>query len=230
MKTIGVGAVLAVALAGCGTIIKAPVSRDELARVDKVGVAAVFEPEFHGRYVGWTVFGNQKFDVNVPQWNINKMAQTRAIEALHQGNPKLHVEALQVPTLETLRADESLSWLSAAQQQGFDTVVLLRPGTSDNYPFFAPGIGVYGRGKFACVYTAYVIAVYDVAARKQIAWEWGASPPCDLAASDPGIQFKPEAGQYSDAEMDAMRQLLDAKFARTAPVALEDLHLIGAKQ
>jgi hypothetical protein len=229
MKTIWIGALLLSGLAGCGSFIKAPVSRDELAKVHKVGVAAVFDDQFHGRQLGWTVFGNQRFDADIAGWEVNKLAQQRAVEALRQGNPRLQVEALQVPGAATVRADHELTWLGAAQQQGFDTVVLLEPATSDNYPMFAPGVGVYSRGKFACVYTAYVVAVYDVAARKQIAWEWGASPPCKLGAGDPGVQFKPEFAQYSAADLDAMRKLLDTKFTGTLPVALEGVHLTGAK-
>ena len=232
MKSLWCGAILAVAaaLSGCGSLIKAPVSRDELAKINNVGVAAVFDDQFHGRHVGWTVFGNEKFDMDVSQWEVSKLAQTRAIEALQQGNPKLHVQAVQVPQLDALRADRALDWLSAAQRQGLDTVVLLRPSVSDNFPFFAPGVGLFSsRSNTTCIYTAYVVEVYDVAARKQIAWEWGATPPCSTASGDPGFDFKSDASQYSDADKEAMRKLVDAKFVRTLPVALQDVHLIEAK-
>lgn len=229
MKTLCLSAVLALALSGCGSIIKAPVSRDELAKVHKVGVATAFDNQFYGRQLGWTVFGNQKFEADVSLWDVNKLAQARAIEALRQGNPKLQVAALTVPQLSTLQADKELSWLNSAQQQGIDTIVLVRPGVSDNYPFFAPGVGIFARHSFTCVYTAYVVEVYDVAARKQIAWEWGASPPCNMGVADAGVQFKADAGQYSAAEMEAMRALVDSKFAKTLPVAMEGLHLTGGK-
>lgn len=233
MKSLWCGAILAVtaALSGCGSIIKAPVSRDELARINNVGVAAVFDDQFHGRHVGWTVFGNEKFDIDVPQWDVNKLAQTRAIEALQQGNPKLHVQAVQVPDVDALRADSGISWFSKAQQQGLDTIVLLRPSVSDNFPFFAPGVGIFSsRSNTTCIYTAYVVEVYDVATRKRIAWEWGANPPCNLGAGDPGVQFRSDASQYSEADKEAMRKLVDAKFVQTLPVALQDVHLIGARQ
>jgi hypothetical protein len=230
MKPLWCGALLAMALSGCGSLIKGPVSRDEFARIHNVGVAAAFDDKFHGRLVGLTVFGNESFDIDVPQWEVSKLAQTRAIEALQQGNPRLHVEAVQVPTLAAIRADDALGWLSTAQQQGLDTVVLLRPSVSGNNQFFVPGVGIYSRMKTTCVYTAYAVEVYDVATRKQIAWEWGANPPCDMTTGYQGARFKSDAARYSEAEKEAMRKLVDARFVQTLPEALKNVHLTGVTE
>lgn len=229
MKSFWLSVIVLAGLCGCGSIIKAPVSQEEFAKVKHVGVASAFDNQFYGRHVGFTVFGNEKFTLDISHWDVNKIARTRAVELLRQENPGWQVASLEVPPFQTLLTDRDHTWLASAQQQGFDTVVLLKPANSDNFPFFGPGVGVYSRFKLTCVYTAYVIAVFDVASRKQIAWEWGATPPCDMGHSDSGVQFKSDPAQYSQVELDRMRELVTEKFARTEPQALKDLHLIGGR-
>lgn len=229
MKIACLSAVLTVALCGCGTIIKAPVSPQELAKVNKVGVAAAFKDQFHGRQIALTAFGNEKFDLDVPAWNLNRMAQSRTIDILKQGNPRLQVQAIDVPPIERIHTDKEVGWLSAAQQQGLDTVLVLEPNVSSNYLMFTPGVGIFKRFQLTCIYTAYTVNVYDVATRKRIAWEWGASPPCKMEKSDPDVTFKADPAQYSAAELEAMRRVVDAKFAQTLPEALGEVGLIPEK-
>jgi len=84
MKSFWLSVIVLAGLCGCGSIIKAPVSQEEFAKVKHVGVASAFDNQFYGRHVGFTVFGNEKFTLDISHWDVNKIARTRAVELLRQ--------------------------------------------------------------------------------------------------------------------------------------------------
>lgn len=223
------------AVSACTTLnIKRGVSEEELARTRRVGVLAALGDNFYGISVGTTVFNNTSFDGTVPDWGIDPYAADRALGLL-QKNPRFQTSLLDRGslTLEDLKANEGKALWDAAERQGFDRVVLIRPGVSSNFPFFRPGFGFFERSFLGsggrCVYAAYVVDVYDVATRKPIAWEWGGPSPCQMGA-DSNLPFRPKFEDYSAEEKATLKRRLQERMAETLPYALTQLSLLASPQ
>lgn len=225
-----VALVAALSLAGCGAMnLKRSVADEDLKKTRRVGVVSALGDTFNGVYVGTTVFTNKTFTAAVPEWSVDKYAVGEAI-ALLRGNGRFESAELDRTGLSSdqLRADGGKRLWEAAEKQGFDKLVLVRPGVSDNFPFFTPGVGFYERSMFGlvqrCVYAAYVVDVYDVATRKPVAWEWGGGAPCAFGG-DKQLVFKAKFDDYSAEEKQQIRQRLEAWIATSMKYSLETLTL-----
>lgn len=222
---------MALALSGCGALnIKRPVAEDDLKTTKRVGVIAILGDTFNGVSIGTTVFNNTYFSGTVSDWNVDASASNAALDLLRKNaNFKSTLVDRAGLTTEQARADGGKLLWQAAEQQGFDRLVILRPGVSDNYPFFRPSYGFFERSFFGssrrCVYAAYVVDVYDVASRKPIAWEWGGGGPCELG-KDSDLAFKTQYSDYTDAEKASFRKRLEARIAESLRYSLEKLSLL----
>lgn len=227
--------VFAIAVSGCASLnIKRPVAEEDLSKTKRVGVVSILGNTFNGVSIGTTVFNNASFSAPVPEWSIDSYAASVALGLL-RSNRRFESGALDRGNLsaEDARADGGKRLWEAAEKQGFDKVLLVRPGVSDNYIQFRPGFGLYERSMLGssrrCIYAAYVVDVYDVATRKPIAWEWGGGMPC-LVGSDNGFAFKQKFDDYSTDEKQALRQRLEARITESLQYSLEKLSLTaGAK-
>jgi len=218
-------------LAGCSALnLKRTVAEEDLGKTRRVGVVSVLGETFNGVSVGTTVFNNEYFKASVAEWGVDQFAADTAL-ALLRSNARFSAQALERTTLsaEQIRADKGKLLWDAAEKQGYDKLVIVRPGVSDNYPFFVPGYGLmersfFGNGK-RCVYAAYVVDVYDVASHQPVAWEWGGGAPCE-SAKDSDLPFKKQFTDYSDEEKQAMHQRLEKRLSEGLRYSLEKLSLI----
>lgn len=221
----------ALALSACTTLnIKRPVSEDDLKSIKRLGVVSLLGDSFQGVSVGTTVFNNQSFSSPVPDWQVDAHASTTALDLL-KTNTRLSTALLDRTRLSPEQAQAEggkLLW-QAAEQQGFDRLVVIRPGVSDNNPFFRPSFGLFERSLLGsgrrCVYAAFVVDVYDVASRKPIAWEWGGGMPCELG-KDSDLPFKAPFAAYTDAERADIRRRLQVRLSEALGYSLRKLSLV----
>jgi hypothetical protein len=224
---------LAVAVSGCASLnLKRPVADEDLSKIRRVGVVSILGNTFSGISIGTTVFNNSSFSAPVPDWNVDGHAASTALDLLRK-NARFESALVDRGSLSAaeLGADGAKRLWEAAEKQGFDKVVIVRPGVSDNHLSFRPGFGLYERSMLGlsrrCVYAGYVVDVYDVATRKPIAWEWGGGMPCAVG-SDDKIVFKPKFDDYSADERSTLRQRLEARLSESLRYSLEKLSLIAA--
>jgi hypothetical protein len=222
---------------GCSTTpdLKRPVATENIARIKRVGVTSFLGDTVYGISLGTTSFNYAEFSAPVPDWKIDETAISQALAILRRGG-RFQAAALDRTSYDTegLLADGAkLLWEQAASQ-GFDTLVVVLPAVSESFRVFKPGYGIFERAFLSishrCLYAAYEVDVYDVAARKRIAWQWGGDEgtPC-LADSEQRLPFKARFDDYSVAEKRAMREGIEARIAETLAKALNKLELVSPR-
>ena len=219
-----------VALGGCAALdLKRPVNEEDLGKLHKVGVVSLLGDTFYGNSIGTTVFTNTYFTAPVPDWDIDGYAAARAVAILKEAGHS-QAELVSHPNLraEQLSANKAQLVWELAERQGFDTLIVLSPGVSENYPMFRPGYGFMERSFLGmsrrCVYAAYTVDAYNVAAHKHIAWEWGGEMPCRMG-SEQQLTFRDKFEDYPEADKALMRKALEDRIAETLRYALGKLAL-----
>ena len=222
-------------LAGCDALnIKRSVAEDDVRLTKHIGVVSMLGDTFYGVSIGMTAFNNEYFSAPVPDWKINEYATIKALEALKLNN-KFQADALDISGLDSNQINlknDSLLW-DRAKLQGFEKLVVIHAGVSDNMRFFKPGYGFYQRSLLfrnpsRCVYAGYAITVFDVSTRRSVGWEWGGGQmPCQFNSSN-DIVFKNEFSEYSEDEKLIFRKRLEARISESIPATLEELSLIPA--
>lgn len=232
MQRLFAAAVLAAVLGGCATPdVKRPVAREEAARIKKIGVASFLGDTVYGISVGTTAFSNAEFSAAVPDWKVDSYAVSQALAILGRDG-RFAATALNRSSYseDQLAADKGKLLWDLAASQGIDTLVILSASVSDRFQVFKPGYGIFERAflgiSHRCLYAAYQVDVYDVAARKRSAWQWGGDDdtPCQ-ADSEQRLPFKPKFEAYSDTEQQAMREGIEARIAESLDSALNKLEL-----
>ncbi|MEM5786061.1 MAG: hypothetical protein AAGU11_02010 [Syntrophobacteraceae bacterium] len=71
--------VMLLMLAGCATYT---VPSDKAARIKKVGVISLTALEFHRKYTGLTVFGNEREQKDISSWNVDDEYEDQMLRAL----------------------------------------------------------------------------------------------------------------------------------------------------
>lgn len=220
-------------LTGCAALdLKRPVSEEDASSMHKVGVVSALGDTFNGISIGTTVFANAHFSAQVPEWNIDDFASSTAL-AILQENGKFQSALLLHPNFraQQLSADKARLVWELAQEQGFDTLVVLWPSVSTNFPFFIPGYGYFERSFLGlenrCLYAGYIVETYNVAARKRTAWEWGGEMPCQFG-SEMNIPYLEKFDDYSDSDKQLMRKAIEARIAQTLRYAMAKMSLVSA--
>lgn len=220
-------------LCACAAMdLKQALSAADVARFHKVGVVSLLGDSVNGVYIGTTPLDSRRFTGAVPEWQIDRFVADQALGIIAAGG---RVAAGRIDPAGTdlagLRADRARRLWELARAQGFDTVVSVWPSVSENFPFFKPGYGLYDNSLLGqsrrCLFASYTVEVYDVASRRRIAWEWGGAAPCRMGA-DGGLVFLDGFDKYSDAQKQAMRTGIEARFAETLRYALVKLALADA--
>jgi hypothetical protein len=222
-------AVLTAFLAGCaGTV-----SKEELARINRAGVVSMLGSTFHGISIGTTVFNNEYFSSEVPEWQVDDITVENALSMLRASN-RFKSAAFDRSRVNLagfkFRAEEKALW-DEVRRQGFDTLIVLEPQRSDNAPFFRPGYGLFERSIFRqgsrCVYAAYVVRVYEVPSGSLIGAKWGGgdSEPCQIG-SDNDFPFRTSFDAYTEEEIRALRERVLARISYTLHVSLKELALL----
>lgn len=218
---------LVLALAGCASGGSAPVADNGPVRIKQVGVLSLMGDDFHVVRTGLTNFGNIQYDTSVPDWQIDQVATASALKLLSE-NHRITSKAFDKATLSKaqLRNDDSDQLWQSARSQGIDTLIIVRPAVTESTRNFVPGVGLYERKMFGegdrCVYTAYVVKVYDVATRKELDSNWAGPSPCKVGA-DGEVPFKTHFNEYTAANTDLMRKLMAERFDETLAYTLGTL-------
>jgi hypothetical protein len=230
-------AALSVALSGCAGFGKTSEPEPSAGSPDKikqVGVLAVMGDEFHVVRMGFTNFQNVHYDADVSDWKVDQIATDTALKLL-AGNERIKAAPLDRSRLSTdqLASNRSDALWQAAQRQGLDTLIIVRPSEISALKHFTPGVGLFERKMVGegdrCVYTAYVVKVFDVRTRKELDSNWGGPSPCKVGSNEQ-VPFKKEFSEYSSAEKDEIRRLLTARFDDTLSYTLGTLHYGAPKR
>jgi hypothetical protein len=221
---------LTLAISGC---VSLHVPDEDLDKTKRIGVISILGETFHGISIGTTVFNNTFFSATVPEWGINKYAASTVVALLRE-NARFESGEMDHAGLDWEIADESRQRWEAAEKQGFDKLIIIRPRIFlGNYSFFKPSFGLFERSMFGlgfrCVYMGYRIGVYDVATGKQIAAGGdGEDESCNKFGRDNQFTFKKSFKDYTPEEKQAMRQRLEAKISKSLRHLLEQLQLVPA--
>ena len=221
---------LAASVVGCASLgMRRPVPDESLAEIDRVGVASELTNEFHLIHIGTTIFSNVHQTGTVPSWDVDGFTKTALTTELGKSG------SFEVGEIEGTFARKSEDKYKldyeelarAAEAQGFDTVVLVRPSGYDNAPFHEGGYGFFEKEAFfgssiRCVYSLFVAQVIDVATQKELAWEWGL--PC--RDGDEDIIWKERLEDYSDEEMGDIENRLKEGIKASIEDAVIRLRLI----
>ncbi|HSS28464.1 MAG TPA: hypothetical protein VLL50_10970 [Usitatibacter sp.] len=200
--------------------------------------------EFHGISIGTTVLNNTEFTAPVPEWQIDAEATRYAVEMLRE-NKGWESAPLDVRGVSTKMTAYNAAWLTAkkpeppiwdaARRQGFDTLVVVRPGVSENWHFFVPSYGVFERRVlgmgWGCVYAAFIVNVYEVASEKSVAWDWGGGEmgePC-AGESNRDMHVRARFDDYSAEEKADLRKRVEARVLTSLHRALARLKLSAGR-
>jgi len=214
-------------LCGCSALdLKRAVPSEELAKTRHIGVVSTFDDVFRARSLGLTVFNNDSFEAPIPDWQVAQFATAKTVELIKRGGrfdaKALDLGGVNVAALD--RGERVARLLDAARRQGDDTLLVIRPGVSDNYLMFPPGYGLFQRFSSRCVYAGYVVNAYNVATGQSIGWEWGGESPC-TPGSARDIPFKKQFADYAPEERQLIRERLEARISDTLGYALDKLAL-----
>lgn len=201
-------------LASC-TGMRGAVSDAELQSGRNVAIASLLGNSFHVIRVGTTVFGNASYEAPVPEWNIDGATEELIVSRIARRDSRRATPLKRDPGLAA-RFGSSWSFfnngfnydevLKLAQEQGFDTLIVVQPTPYSNAKFHKPGYGFYERTLFGssnrCVYSLFTIDVFAVSSRRKLAWEWGF--PCN--SGEDALDWKDDFAKYTSEERASLRR------------------------
>lgn len=227
-------ALISLSLTGCALALKGSLADKDLAKTRHVGVVSSLGDTFEGATIGWTIFNNDFFSESVADWQIDQYASGAATVYL-KTNPRFETSLFSLDSsarakLAELRPTDDHPIWQVAQQQGFDTLVAIRPAQRETMGFPVSGYGYFERSRtpmapLRCVYASFKIDVYDVATRQLIAWEWGGAAPCRLVTSYE-VPFRKPMKEYSPSEIQSLRDNLQNQMNSGMREALTKLALV----
>lgn len=226
---------LAGTLAACATLgLRTQVPAQDLAAMQRIGVASLMGDRYRGILLGLTSLGNQYYGSDVREWDLDGFAAATAVGRIATGLGR------PVAVLDTggLRASafhrdgdyrdiERARLLALAAAQGFDTLVLILPAADENDPDRAGGYGYrasFGIGGVSgCSYVQLVVEVLRVRDGRQLGWDW--IRDCD-GRDDPGWRGPLE--DYSAEEVAGLRARAEAQLRSGLRDSLQWLGLTSA--
>lgn len=228
-------ALLLTSLTACAALgVRGAPSADDAAKISRVGVISLLGNNFHGVSIGTTIFNNEYFEGNVPEWEIDRFAESRILELLGS-NPRLTVARFEYkPTLEDglISKEGAKKFFAEAKKQAFDTLVVVDPSGYDNAPHLKPGYGLFDRSFLGaevsrCTYSLFIVEVLDVQSEKRTGWQWSFDPwtghPCQGETS---VAWKGSFDQYTSQERDEFRRLVEKETSDGVRIALVKLNLL----
>lgn len=237
-RSIAAGLSVSAVLAGCagaGANLQRPVPAADLGKTHAIGVFSNIGDTVNGRLVGLTAFGNESFTAWTPQWGIDRDAAVEATRLLATTArwriTPLERGAVATAPLQDGGAPSPALW-DAAARQGDDTLVVLAPDVYDDYPFFPGGVGLYEHAiptqRSGCVYAAFSVHVYDVATRRELAWEWGGNAPCGFGQKAE-LPFRKTLDAYAPPEQALLRKRIAERVGDGLDYALVRLGMVRAR-
>lgn len=120
-----------------------------------------------------------------------------------------------------------------AKEEGFDTLVVVDPSAYDNARLLEPPYGYFERNLVGaqlqhCIYSLFTVDVFDVNAKKRIAWEWGFDPTWEgiCQEKNTSVEWKENFDQYTENEKDQMKHLVLKEIREGLQHAVPELNLL----
>lgn len=203
-----------------------PVSPEELDRPMRVGVISTLGDTVHGAYIGFTIFNNEFFSANVPEWEVDAFTTNTVLKLLEKRSG-FEYSAIKRDALSSKPYSSELEreLLAAAKQQAFDRVMVVYGERWDQLPQLTPAYGIFVRNALGltqgCIYAIFRIRILDVATGKQVDQGLGGDGAVCHSERPPKIPFKNQFSHYSPEEKQAMRTALESTLARSLQYTLE---------
>lgn len=224
----------ALLLQGC--VMPGAIKKDYSLKDKKIAVVSELGNNFHHNIIGTTVFTNNITTANVGAWKINHLASSHIVDFLSKQN----IKASEVETDLFTSIDGSSPYrigkvmdevIEKIRPLGFNSMILIRPVTSDNYPFYVPGYGLLTRYFFGnpntCIYSMFIVELYDFDTSKSVGWQWAnaMNGPC-LPNSSNDLELKSNFDEYSNQQKDEIRRRTEARVIESLDAALSSMELI----
>lgn len=217
-------------LSGCA--MPGKMSNEKLEASKNIAVVSLLGETFHGIHIGGTIFNNEEYEVSLPEWSIDALAEQTTVELLSK-NSSRQVSVLKHDSRLSERFVKSFSLfnngynydevINLAKQQGVDTVVLIQPTRYDNAPNHKPGYGFYERtlfsSKHSCVYSLFTAEVFSTTTGKKTGWEWG-FPTCN---SENYLRWENSFDKYNNDEKKLLRMKTEENIKENVTKAINSL-------
>lgn len=218
---------LSLSLSAC--MMPGPMKKDYSLKDKKIAIVSDLGNNFQSIVVGTTVFSNEFTKTDVTDWQINALAAQHISKHLEtKGLSGSIVESNVFPSLEDssrAKIDKiALSIIPKVKTQGFDSLILVRPSSLDNEPFYKPGFGQQKRYFFGipkgCLYAIYMVEIYDLHREELVGIEWmnARQGPCE-PRYEQTFALKDKFEDYSEQEKilirDRMKKHMNLSLTRT---------------
>lgn len=219
-----------------GCVLRGPISPDYSLQHKKTAVIADLGRHFQYVIVGTTIFTNNISQSDVTDWHINHTAASHVIEKLAQrGVNAKEIEsdvftALENGSPHTISTVQD-QLIAKAKSLGYQSLLMVKPTTSENYPFHKPGYGLHTRYFFgtpkSCIYAMYIVELYDLERDKTIGWDWvnGTQGPCVMNSAN-DIPIKENFDQFSANEKQQIRVRLEQWLKTSLDITLKSMNLV----
>jgi hypothetical protein len=212
-----------------------PIKKEYSIGNKNIAVVSELGNNFQHVTVGTTVFTNNITKSDVKDWEINHLAAGHLVSKLNE----LGIKATEVESdFFTPRDGDSLYTISQVKDEvvkkitplGFDSLLIIKPTRSENFPFFLPGYGRntrYFLGEpSSCIYAMYILELYDLSSRETIGWDWvnARKGPCQFKNAN-DITVKDDFASYSTQEKADIRARLESWIKNSLDESLKSLQL-----
>ncbi len=221
MRAFGAIAAMVFACLVAGCALPGRLAEEDVQAGKTVAVVSVLGDTFHGIRLGFTIFGNETYDVSVPDWNVDGATEQSMKSFLERDGRRKAI---------LLEEDKGLSkrikdrWgmlgfdftevLTMAKEKGAEVVIIVVPVRNDNVRFLKEGFGFLD----GLIYVAAIFDVFSTQTGKKVGWVW--SFP-QTGRTD--FEWRNGFDKYSASEIEILRELTINNIQQTVNRALGDL-------
>lgn len=209
--------------------------------ISRVGVVSLLGDTFHAEHIGLTAFNQRSYDVEVPEWQIDRDVTDYLVAKLMSSNlsaGSVNVEPNRVkdfyrlwPLQQKRRMDASKfdELFALASAQGYDTLVVMIPTfePSGLYSFVNNTYGFSERTALGrsnrSAWGSFILRVFDVGTKKRLANAAGL--PAEKVDND--IEWKSNFESYSAEEKAELRSRIEERLRRQIDAAFSETHLFA---
>jgi len=218
---------LVLMVSGCAGM-RGPVSGDDRLKIKDIGVLSLLGNKFSGIYLGFTVFTNEHYTAYPVGWDIDQVAVDSVIANL-SGNGKFSLQQIFIEDdqIDTLYEDlnrprlDEVKTMEYARGKAIDTLVVVRRTHYDNAPYHESPFGYYERFNRGCVYSLFIVQVFDVKTGSSLGWEWAF--PC--LQREETLTWKESFDLYSASEQQQIKKKVENSVREGVTNALKAMTL-----
>lgn len=218
-----------------GCAMRGPISPEYQMQNKKMAVVSELGNNFQHVIVGTTVFTNNITKANVSDWKVNHTASSYLVTKL--GERGIHADEVESDFFTSLDdgSPHTISTvedkvISKVKAMGYQSLLIARPTTSENFPFFRPGYGLNTRYFFgtpkSCIYAMYILELYDLEQNKTVGWDWvnAMNGPCIFNSAN-DLPVKEDFNAYSAQEKADIRQRLESWIKSSLDATLKSMKI-----